>query len=257
MKKKNKVNSFDKNWEKIIIFSKRLFAFSKIVAGHIWYWIMFFKYFCISILGLYDDLFPGTRHLLQICSMYLFALIDLIYVTVRFIYQLGGTLPPFLRSIQPFTVVILENPILQTLFDPLVTILSSFLVFDLFLLRNVFKLNKLVRFNIVLIYSLITLQQISMLLWDVIFNSALPETVAAYAWAPQYMTVSDVPVALVFFTITLIVFLFTYSYCFSCAFLGRFPIFPKGFFWITDSAAFWMRIKTPTMPYGKRGKKRK
>ena len=257
MKKKNKVNFLNDTSEKIIVFSKRLFALSKIVTEFIWRGINFLINLCISLLELYDDLFPGTRHLLQICCLYLFAVIDLIFITVRFIYQLKGTLPIFLLSIQPFTVAILQNPILQFLFDPLVTMLSSFLVFDLFLTKNVFKLNKLVRFNVVLIYSLLTLQQISITLWDVIFNNGLPETVAAYAWAPQLLNVSNVPVALTFFTITLVIFLYTYSYCFSCAFVGRFPRFPKGFLWISDSAAFWMRIKTPTMRYGNRGKKKK
>ena len=46
-----------------------------------------------------------------------------------------------------------------------------------------------------------------------------------------------------------------YSYLYIRAISGKFATFP-GTEWLTDSIAFWLKIKTPTMRMGSRKKKK-
>jgi hypothetical protein len=48
---------------------------------------------------------------------------------------------------------------------------------------------------------------------------------------------------------------FFYSYLYIRAISGKFATFP-GTEWLTDSIAFWLKIKTPTMRMGSRKKKK-
>ena len=45
----------------------------------------------------------------------------------------------------------------------------------------------------------------------------------------------------------------TYLYLYIRSIQGKFATIP-GLEWLTDSVAFWLRIKTPTMRFGKRRK---
>jgi hypothetical protein len=48
-------------------------------------------------------------------------------------------------------------------------------------------------------------------------------------------------------------FVLLYIYLYLQSFRGKFATIPF-MEWLTDSIAFWLRIKTPTMPFGKRKK---
>ena len=53
-----------------------------------------------------------------------------------------------------------------------------------------------------------------------------------------------------------VIFVLTYMYLFFKAMRGKYATIP-GMEWLTDSVAFWLRIKTPTMRLGgKKGKKK-
>ena len=54
---------------------------------------------------------------------------------------------------------------------------------------------------------------------------------------------------------TFIIFILGYIYLYLTAINGKFATFP-GMEWLTDSVAFWLRIKTPTMRTGTRKKKK-
>ena len=51
------------------------------------------------------------------------------------------------------------------------------------------------------------------------------------------------------------IFLVGYLYLYIRSIQGKFATIP-GMEWLTDSVAFWLRIKTPTMRFGK-GKEKK
>jgi len=53
-----------------------------------------------------------------------------------------------------------------------------------------------------------------------------------------------------------LLFIGGYLYLFIRAVQGHFATIP-GFTWLTDSVAFWLRVKTPTMRFGKRKKDKK
>ena len=70
-----------------------------------------------------------------------------------------------------------------------------------------------------------------------------------------FMAVDDISLRFFFF-FTFIVFTYIYAYLLWKALQGKLSTLPiKGLEIITDSVAFWLRIKTPTMRYGKKKKK--
>jgi hypothetical protein len=67
---------------------------------------------------------------------------------------------------------------------------------------------------------------------------------------------TDKQLAITFFLNTFFLFIFTYIYLYIRAISGKFATLPL-MEWLTDSVAFWLRIKTPTMRFGRRKKKDK
>ena len=205
---------------------------------------------------LFDDFFPSARSIIQLTFLYAFACLDLIYNIVSYILSLGTSSNELLGNVYPFFEGILRDPTLVFLMSPEKVFLFSYLAIEVCIVQNTFRFTKLVRYHILLVYSLLMLQSTILSLWDLLFNRPLPALAAFYSWSDGFLTCVNQPLGTFFFTLTLFLYLFVYSYCYFCAYLGRFPTFPSSFQWITDSIAFWLRIRTDTMPYGKR-KKRK
>jgi CDP-6-deoxy-D-xylo-4-hexulose-3-dehydrase len=61
--------------------------------------------------------------------------------------------------------------------------------------------------------------------------------------------------SVIVFFCTFLLFMSFYSYLYIQAISGKFATFP-GMTWLTDSIAFWLKIKTPTMRMGFRKKKK-
>ena len=82
-------------------------------------------------------------------------------------------------------------------------------------------------------------------------------TVAAIRWLfdDGFIVASDHSLAIAFFLNTFIIFILLYFYLYTRAVSGKFATIP-GMVWLTDSIAFWLRIKTPTMRFGIRKKKK-
>ena len=67
------------------------------------------------------------------------------------------------------------------------------------------------------------------------------------------MIFTDKRLAVLFFLLTFVLFMLLYFYLFLRAISGKFVLLPS-MEWLTDSIAFWLRIKTPTMRFGSRKK---
>jgi len=79
--------------------------------------------------------------------------------------------------------------------------------------------------------------------------------VAKWAYDQGSLIYTDKSLATIFFLNTFVIFLVGYSYLYIRSIQGKFATIP-GMEWLTDSVAFWLRIKTPTMRFGK-GKDKK
>ena len=165
-------------------------------------------------------------------------------------------IPGWLENILEQFVSFLSNDIVMRLTDPDIMYFATIIILDLLIERKLFKLSKLVRYNILLVFALLMLQGITIAFWDALFNRQILESAADWCWDDGAFIHTDKELLIVFFTITFFTYVGIYIYCwFISAFYGNFPIFGQKFLWLTDSIFFWLKIRTSTMKYGKRKKK--
>ena len=102
--------------------------------------------------------------------------------------------------------------------------------------------------------SLLMVQGLAISYWDLLFHRQIATSVAKWTYDQGMFIHTDKTLAVVFFFITFMLFMVVYFYLYLCALSGKFTTF-YGINWITDSVAFWLRIKTPNLRFGKRKKK--
>jgi hypothetical protein len=89
--------------------------------------------------------------------------------------------------------------------------------------------------------------------WDLLFHRQIASSVEKWAYDQGAIIHTDKRLAIFFFFNTFVLFASLYLYLYLRALNGKFATLP-GLEWLTDSVAFWLRIKTPTMRFGKRKK---
>jgi hypothetical protein len=195
--------------------------------------------------------FPNTAQNIQLTFVFIFAILDLFSSILNYLLSLGF-LPETLRPFLPRIHEILVSPFLQIWASPEKVFFFSYMVIEFMVVRSVFKFSKLVRYNILLIFSLLMLQGLIISYWDLLCHREISMDTARWAYE-QTILFSDKYLAFSLFYTTFIVFLILYFYLYVVALTGKFATFP-GMDWITDSVCFWLKIKTPTMRFGKRKK---
>jgi hypothetical protein len=197
--------------------------------------------------------YKNVSQIIQLTFIYFFALVDLIHSILSPVFSFGY-FPETLEPVYPFIRAILESPFFRIWSSPEKVFFLSYLVIEFMVVRSVFKFSKLVRYNILLIFALLMIQGLMISYWDLLFHRQIAAPVSKWAYDQGAIIFTDKVLAIYFFFTTFMGFLFTYFYLYYRAIRGEFPTSP-GLSWLTDSIAFWLRIKTPTMPYGKRKKK--
>jgi hypothetical protein len=122
------------------------------------------------------------------------------------------------------------------------------------IVRSTFKFSKLIKYNILLLFAVLMLQGLAISYWDLLFHRQIASSVAKWSFDQGSLIYTDKNLAIVFFLNTFFIFMVSYLYLYIKALSGKFATIP-GMEWLTDSIAFWLRIKTPTMRFGKRKKK--
>jgi hypothetical protein len=200
--------------------------------------------------------YPNVSQIIQMSFIYFFAIVDLLYSVLSNVFSYEYT-PEFIRPVYPFISWVLESSILQIWASPEKVFFLSYVVIEFMIVRKVFKFSKLVKYNVLLIFALLMIQGLAISYWDLLFN----REVAAIAgqWCYQVpadeVIFFDTNLAVSFFLNTFVIFMVVYIYLFLTAIRGKFAAVP-GMEWLTDSIAFWLQIKTPTMRFGKRKKKK-
>jgi hypothetical protein len=204
-------------------------------------------------LEIFSEKYPNTAQNIQLTFVYFFAMVDLFSSILNYLLSLGylpETLRPFLPTIQE----ILLSPLLQIWASPEKVFFFSYLVIEFMVVKSVFNFSKLVRYNILLIFSLLMIQGLVISYWDLLCHREISSNIARWAYE-QTILYSDKYLAFSLFYTTFFLFLFLYIYLYVVALTGKFATFP-GLDWITDSVCFWLKIKTPTMRAGKRKRKK-
>lgn len=200
--------------------------------------------------------FPDINQSIQLTFIYFFALVDLIHSVLTNVLIMGYV-PELLLPVYPIVQAILQSPVLKIWSSPEKVFFLSYVVIEFMVVRSTFKFSKLVRYNILLIFSLLMIQGLIISYWDLLFHREMVSSITKWTGfeAPPVIS-SDRSLAIVFFLNTFFVFLLTYFYLYIRALQGKFATIPA-MEWLSDSVAFWLRIKTPTMRFGKENEEKK
>lgn len=198
--------------------------------------------------------YPNISQIIQLSFIYFFAVVDLLHSILNNVFALGY-LPEFLVPVFPFIKAILLNPVLKIWASPEKVFFLSYVVIEFMIVRSTFKFSKLVKYNVLLIFSMLMVQGLMISYWDVLFHRQIATPVAKWAYDQGAIIYTDKYLALVFFLNTFFLFMVTYLYLYFRAINGKFATIPF-MEWLTDSVAFWLRIKTPTMRFGRRKKEK-
>jgi hypothetical protein len=200
----------------------------------------------------YTAKYPLIAQGIQLTFVYFFAVIDLCYAVLNNVFSLGY-IPELLLPIFPFISWILQSPFFKVWASPEKVFFLSYVVIEFMVVRSAFNFSKLVKYNILLVFALLMIQGLIVSYWDLIFNREIATPVAKWAYDQGMVIYTDKNLAISFFMNTFFSFMFLYLYLYVTALRGKFANVP-GTDWLTDSIAFWLRIKTPTMRFGKRKK---
>jgi hypothetical protein len=196
--------------------------------------------------------FPNLSQIIQLNFIYFFAVVDLIYSILNNVLSLGY-LPEILQPFDPLIKAILHSPILKIFASPEKTFFLSYVVIEFMISKPIYKFSKLVKYNVLLIFSLLMIQGFVNSVWEILFHREIATPIAKWSYDQGALLFSDKPLAIIFFLTTFIIFIVLYLSLYIIALQGKFATCP-GMSWLTDSVAFWLRIKTPTMRFGKRKK---
>jgi hypothetical protein len=200
----------------------------------------------------FSQKYPDISQVIQLTFIYFFAIIDLLYAVLNNVFSLGY-LPEILLPVFPLIKSILQSPILKIWASPEKVFFLSYVVIEFMVVRSTFKFSKLVKYNILMLFALLMIQGLVISYWDLLFHRQIATPVAKWAYDQGSIIYTDKNLAIVFFLNTFVIFLLTYLYLYFAAVRGKFAQLPF-MEWLTDSVAFWLRIKTPTMRFGKRKK---
>jgi len=204
-------------------------------------------------LATFSSKYPRISELIQLTFIYYFALIDLLYGILSNVFTLGY-FPEILREVYPTIKAILTNPLIQMWNSPEKIFFLSYLAIEIIVVRPVFKFSKLVKYNVLLIFALLMIQGLVISYWDLLFHREIATAVTKWIFDESGFIYTDKFLSILLFFCTFLLFILFYSYLYIRAISGKFATFP-GMEWLTDSIAFWLKIKTPTMRMGFRKKK--
>ena len=177
--------------------------------------------------------FPSILQIAQFTFVYLFTILSLFNSMIMLLGQIPSV---FLYFIPVFFENILNSATLKFLLAPEKTYILYLFVIEFVIFNPIFKFSKLFQYNLLLIFLLEMSQNLFISYWDLFFHRELLNSV------------SSIDMELSIYCISVIYgwFLVLYVYSYFCAIRGKFTTFPF-MDWLTDSVAFWLRLKTPTM----------
>jgi hypothetical protein len=193
---------------------------------------------------------------IQLTFIYFFAIIDLVYSLLREALAteyFSDLFDSFFFIIQ----YILQQPFLQIFSSPEKLFFLSYVVIELMVVKSIFQFSLLIRYNILLVFGLLMLQGLTISYWDFFFHQELVEPFRDISLDEEIdnnFFFNDDFLAIFFFLSIFFIYFGFYIFFYINALRGKFATF-SGIHWLTDSISFWLKIKTSTMPFGKRKKK--
>lgn len=200
-----------------------------------------------EILQKFDKKYPHTSQIIQLSFIYFFALIDLIYSVLNSIFSLGYV-PEFILPFFPIISSILQSPVFKIWASPEKVFFMSYVTLEFMVIRSTLNFSKFIKYNIMLVFALLMLQGLAISFWDLLFHREITNAVANWSYDEGMLINTNRRLATFFFLITFVIFIGLYAHFYGNALKGKIATLP-GLYWVTDSVAFWLRIKTPTMKF--------
>jgi magnesium-transporting ATPase (P-type) len=195
----------------------------------------------------FDKTYPHTSQNFQLTFVYLFALVDLVFSMLLNVFSYSYS-SEFLDPLFPYVENILQSTFLKIWTSPEKVFLLSYFVLDFMVIRESLNFSKFIKFNVLLVFALLMLQNLVFSFWDLLFQREITQLVQRWSFDEGLIISSNRELAVFFFLLTFIVFLLIYLFFFLNALKSKIVTI-KYFEWLTDSVAFWLRIKTPTMKF--------
>lgn len=203
----------------------------------------------------FGGLYPNTAQVIQLSCIYLFAIVDLVYIILNNVLSMGYRSEVF-QSFTPTIKSIIENDLLAFWASPEKVFLLSYVAIELMVIRSIFKFSKLVRYHILLVFALLMLQGLLLSALEFGFNREVVANMGKWTLDAGAFFSSSRETGTFVFLFTFIFFFILYVYLYISALNGEF-ISLKGWEWISDSVSFWLKMYTPTMKFGQEENKKK
>lgn len=202
----------------------------------------------------FSERYPNVTQAAQLTFLYAYAIGDLTYAILNNILSLGY-IPSIVRPFMPLAQWFLQSAFFKFWSSPEKIFFLSYLVIEYLVVGTSVNLSKLVKYNLLLVFALLMIQGLIVSYWDLLFHRQVLVKAGKYAFDQGALMYSDRYLAVNFFMGTFLFFVVLYLYFYFVSLTGKFGRIP-GLEWLTDSVAFWVRLKTPTMRVGKRRKKK-
>ena len=194
----------------------------------------------------FNENHPKEFKRIQLTFIYFFGLVDLSYTYINNIFALG-LFNEFADWSFNFLVQFLGSPFFQIWASPEKVFFISYVILEILIVRPIIILPKFIRFNILLVFAILMLQGLVMSFGDLIFSQEIISKGLLNSFEDEGEDFfQNKLVATIYFSTTYFLFLKEYYNLYTNALKGKIVTVGK-FYWITDSIAFWLRIKTPTM----------
>lgn len=181
----------------------------------------------------FNKKYPNILQSVQLTFIYFFAILSLFYS----MFNVLGQIPDVFLLVIPSGVQdIINSPILRFALAPEKSYVVYLFVIEFIIFRSIFNFSLLLKYNLLLIFLLEMFQNLLISYWDLLFNRQV---------GPD-LTSIDMTLAISFMSFLFVYFFFSYLHSYFCSIRGKFTTLPY-MSWLTDSIAFWLRIKTPTM----------
>jgi hypothetical protein len=178
---------------------------------------------------------------IQLTFIYFFAFIVLSYAIQGYLGGFPETVFYFFPGLQE----ILLNRFMKFFSMPEKTFLLYLIILELIVNKNRFTFSLLVKYNILMIFTLEMIQNLLISYWDLFLNREVE-----YAYTGE-IGIYTHDIAYFFFMLLYLVTTLVYGYCYLRSIFGRFPVFAGKYSFISDSVAFWLKIKIPKKGKGK------
>lgn len=178
--------------------------------------------------------YPTLFQTIQLILLYFVAVLSLSYSLLSIL----GQIPDLVQNFVPLVIQNLANStIVKILLAPEKTYIVYLLVIEFVIFRPIFRFSQLFKYNILLIFLLEMFQNLLISYWDLFFTRSFGGPDASN---------TDLTTAVFVISLIFLFLFFTYLYGFFCALRGKFVTYPF-MYWLTDSIAFWLHIRTPSM----------